>query len=100
MLLADVLMTVMNQIGDLVRSVFGGDAPQQPLLFYQVVARAAIIYIIGLAVVRLGKGRLIGRVTSLDVILGFILGSVLSRGITGQAAISDTAIASAALVAL
>src|SRR5205807_9791073 len=36
----------------------------------------------------------------LDVLLGFILGSLLSRGITGHASLSGTAVASAALVAV
>jgi len=58
------------------------------------------VYVIGVAIVRLGKSRLIGRSTSLDVILGFILGSLLSRGITGHASISGTAVRSAALVAM
>ena len=36
--------------------------------------------------------------TPLDVLLGFVLGSLLSRGITGNAALSATFAASAALV--
>ena len=35
----------------------------------------------------------------LDILIGFILGSLLSRGITGHASLSGTAAASAALVA-
>lgn len=79
--------------------LFGGDAPQEPLRLHQVAARAVAIYIIGLAIVRLGKSRLISRATALDVILGFILGSLLSRAITGHASLSGTTVASAALVA-
>jgi uncharacterized membrane protein YcaP (DUF421 family) len=78
--------------------LFGGDDPVDPLKLHQVAARAAIVFLIGLAIVRLGKSRLIARVTALDVILGFILGSLLSRGITGHASISGTAVASATLV--
>ncbi len=59
-----------------------------------------VVYFVGLVIVRLGKSRLISRATSLDVILGFILGSLLSRGITGHASISGTAVASAAIVLL
>lgn len=79
--------------------IFGGDVPQQPLELYQVAARAVLVYLVGLVVVRIGKSRLVGRMTALDVIVGFILGSLLSRGITGQASISATAVASAAVVA-
>src|SRR3954469_12075897 len=85
-------------ISDLLAKIFGGDAPHFPLAAGQVVARAAVVYVAGVALVRLGKSRVISRATPLDVILGFILGSLLSRGITGHAAISDTIVASAALI--
>jgi len=80
--------------------VFGGDTPQHPLALHQVAARAAAVYIVGLAIVRAGKSRLISRATSLDIILGFILGSLLSRGITGHASISATIVASAVMVGI
>jgi uncharacterized membrane protein YcaP (DUF421 family) len=80
--------------------IFGGDRPEFPLTTMQLAARAGLVYLAGLAIVRLGKSRLISRATPLDVILGFILGSLLSRGITGHAALSDTFLASACLVAI
>ena len=80
--------------------IFGGDYPDQPLLVHQVAARAAVVYIVGLMIVRLGKSRLIARATALDVTLGFMLGSILARGITGDASISGTLVATATLVAI
>ncbi len=80
--------------------VFGGDVPKQPLLLHQCAARAMIVYLIGIALLRIGKSRIISRVTTVDVLLGFILGSLLSRGITGHASLSGTAVSSAAIVAL
>jgi uncharacterized membrane protein YcaP (DUF421 family) len=95
-------VVAMNSVWEnslwLAGEVFGGDYPVDPLKLHQVAARAAAVFVIGLAIVRLGKSRLIGRVTALDVILGFILGSLLSRGITGHASISGTAAASATIV--
>jgi uncharacterized membrane protein YcaP (DUF421 family) len=88
----------MNSLVDFFAEIFGGDYPADPLKLHQIAARAAAVYLIGLAIVRLGKSRLIGRVTSLDVLLGFILGSLLSRGITGHASISGTAASSAVIV--
>jgi uncharacterized membrane protein YcaP (DUF421 family) len=82
----------------LVETAFGGDSPTPDLSLGQIAARAAVVYLVGLAVVRLGKSRLIGRVTAVDVLLGFILGSLLSRGITGHASLSGTTTASAMLV--
>jgi len=92
------LWSELTVVSDFVSEIFGGDYPVDPLKLHQIAARAAAVYLIGLAVVRLGKSRLIGRVTSLDVLLGFILGSLLSRGITGHASISGTALSSAVIV--
>ena len=79
--------------------LFGGDLPRDPLLPAQVAARAAITYVVGILIVRVGKSRGCSAAPrALDVILGFILGSLLSRGITGHASLSGTAVASAALV--
>jgi uncharacterized membrane protein YcaP (DUF421 family) len=85
-------------LDSLLQSVFGGDVPQQPLAGHQVAARAVVVYLIGIVIVRWGKSRLISRVTAIDVLLGFILGSLLSRGITGHASITATTISSAAIV--
>lgn len=83
---------------EILRTIFGGDAPDLPLHWGQVAARAIVVYLAGLLIVRLGKSRLLSRATPLDVILAFMLGSILSRGITGSAAISHTVVASATLV--
>lgn len=66
----------------------------------KVSARTIVVFLFGLAIVRIGKNRMVGRTTPLDLLLGVILGSLLSRGITGDAALSDTAMASAVIVAL
>lgn len=90
--------SILESLTSFFAEIFGGDYPVDPLKLHQIGARAAIVFLIGLAIVRLGKSRLIARVTALDVILGFILGSLLSRGITGHASISGTTVASATLV--
>jgi uncharacterized membrane protein YcaP (DUF421 family) len=92
-------MTPTFDLPSLLEFVFGGDFPPDPLRFHQAIARAVVVYLAGIAIVRLGKSRGIGRITPIDVILGFVLGSLLSRGITGHAALSGTLGASAALVA-
>jgi uncharacterized membrane protein YcaP (DUF421 family) len=93
-------VTLVQSLGAFLQDVFGGDYPIEPLALHQIGARAAIVYLAGLAVVRIGKSRLISRTTSLDVILGFILGSLLSRGITGNGSISGALLASAVIVAI
>lgn len=92
-------MNGLAQIGEWLHFVFGGDVPADAIKLHQIMARAVIVYLAGLAVIRLGKSRSIGRMTPLDVLLGFVLGSLLSRGITGHASLSGTVASSAALVA-
>jgi uncharacterized membrane protein YcaP (DUF421 family) len=96
---AETLQT-LDHVYQFLEYLFGGDRPQHPLLYHQVAMRSLVVYVVGIACVRLGKSRLIARATAIDVLLGFILGSVLGRGITGSASLSETAVATAALVAI
>lgn len=92
--------SLLDSLAIVFREVFGGDQPVNPLRLHQIACRSVVVFIIGLAIVRIGKSRLIGRVTAIDVLIGFLLGSLLSRGITGQASISGTTVASATIVLL
>lgn len=94
----DISQTI-EALGTALAAVFGGDTPREPLALYQIAARAALVYAIGLVVIRVGKNRLVGRMTPVDVLIGITLGSLLSRGITGQASLSGTTAAAVAIVA-
>jgi uncharacterized membrane protein YcaP (DUF421 family) len=83
-----------------INNFLGGDVPTPDLGVWQVVTRCLIVYLAGLFVIRLGKSRLLSRSSPLDVILAFILGSLLSRGINGAAALSGTLVAVVTLVAI
>jgi uncharacterized membrane protein YcaP (DUF421 family) len=87
-------------MSDLINAILGGDTATQPLGWLQIVARCAIVYLVGLLAVRVGKSRLLSKASPLDVILAFILGSLLSRGINGSAALSGTVVAVVTLVAI
>jgi uncharacterized membrane protein YcaP (DUF421 family) len=90
------ILDVLSSAGS---TLFGGDTPTDPLALYQIAARAALVYAIGLVIIRVGKNRLVGRMTPVDVLIGITLGSLLSRGITGQASLSGTTAAAVAIVA-
>lgn len=66
----------------------------------QMMLRAVIIYSVTLAVVRLGSKRFLGKATAFDVILGIMIGSVMSRAINGSAGLLPTLAAGAVLIAL
>lgn len=50
---------------------------------WQMAARAVVAYPVGIAFVRLGEKRFIGKFTAFDVIMGIVIGSILARAITG-----------------
>ena len=66
----------------------------------QVLLRGVIVYVFAVALLRLGDKRFLGKNTAFDVILGIVLGSVMSRAITGNSAFVPTLVVSALLVGL
>ncbi|MCO6437579.1 MAG: DUF421 domain-containing protein [Phycisphaerae bacterium] len=60
--------------------------------------RAVLIYLGGFVLIRFGKNRLLGRSTPFDIVLGIVLGSLLSRAINGTAEVTVTIVAAASLV--
>lgn len=62
--------------------------------------RAVVVFIFSVVIVRLGKKRFIGENTAFDVILGVMLGSIISRAITGQSPFFPTLTAAVVIVAL
>ena len=64
----------------------------------QMSLRAAVVYGATVLIVRMGKKRFMSQATAFDVILGIMLGSMVSRAIAGTAPFLPTLAASAALV--
>lgn len=80
--------------------LFGLSLKAEQLGFGQMTARALIMYIVLLAIIRAGKKRFLGSATAFDVVLVIILGSIASRAITGNAPFFVSMVALAALVAM
>ena len=66
----------------------------------QLILRTVVIYIVGLLIIRVGKRRFMGSFTTFDILLGFVVGSVMSRAITGAISFIDMFLAVAVLVIL
>jgi len=90
----------MNDIESWVRLALGIGVDSQEMGAWQMALRAMIVYAVTLAMVRLGKKRFMGKATAFDVILGIVLGSIVSRAITGNAPLVPTLAATATLIAL
>lgn len=66
----------------------------------QECARAVLIFAYGLVLVRLAGRRVFGKWAALDIIVSIMIGSNLSRALTGSAALWGTLAATALLIAL
>lgn len=84
---------------DLLEMLLGQEAAGN-LSTLQMGARALVVYVVTLAIIRLGKKRFMGRATAFDVIVGIVLGSIASRAITGNAPIVPALTAAAVVMAL
>jgi uncharacterized membrane protein YcaP (DUF421 family) len=84
---------------DALELVFGTDEASN-LSALQMAARALVIYLVTLAIVRLGKKRFMGRATAFDVIVGIMLGSIVSRAVTGNAPMVPALVAAAVIMGL
>jgi uncharacterized membrane protein YcaP (DUF421 family) len=63
----------------------GIELPQDDLTIGHMAARAVVVYAAGLVMARLGDRRFLAKASAFDVILAIVLGSVISRAITGSA---------------
>lgn len=82
------------------RNLLGLDLSGSDLHAGHMVARVVIVFIISILFIRIGDKRFMGRNTALDVMLGFVYGSVMSRAITGNAPFVPTLCAGLALVVM
>lgn len=90
----------MDGLAQTIGAALGVGSEAMDISMAQMALRAVVTYSITLAIVRLGKKRLMGSNTAFDVIVGIILGSTVSRGLTGNAPLASTLAAAAALVAM
>jgi uncharacterized membrane protein YcaP (DUF421 family) len=89
----------MHTLLESLRWAFGVDTDPRSYNVLQVSLRALLIYLLGLLIIRLGRNRLLGRQSPFDIVLGFVLGSVLSRAINGTSHLLVTLVSALVLVA-
>jgi uncharacterized membrane protein YcaP (DUF421 family) len=70
------------------------------LTVWQMGLRALVVYVLGVFIVRVGEKRFIGKFSAFDVILGFMLGSILAGAITGSSAFFPSLAAVVSLVGI
>ena len=83
-----------------ITSWLGLNEPAEALTFVQISLRGVIVFLTTLLAVRVGDRRFLSQKTAFDVVLGFILASMLARAVNGTAAFFPTLGSSFVLVLL
>jgi uncharacterized membrane protein YcaP (DUF421 family) len=79
---------------------FLGEHSGSHLLWWQVALRGVIVYLFSIVLLRLGKSRLLSHASAFDVVVAFMLGSILGRAILGLTTLELAALSTAVVVAL
>ncbi len=80
--------------------LIGGGQDYEDINALQVAARAAVIYVIALVMIKLGKRRFMGDYSAFDILLGFIVGSIMARALTGAISLVNMVVVVVVLLGL
>lgn len=88
----------MNALQNFFLTLLGPDGKATELTLLHIALRGFIIFIVGLAIVRIGDRRSLAEKTAFDAIFIVLVGSMLSRAINGTAPFFTTIGAGIALM--
>ncbi len=88
----------MNALQNFLLVLLGPDGKSTDLTLLNVSVRAFLIFIVGLALVRIGDRRSLSEKTAFDAIFIVLVGSMLSRAINGTAPFFTTIAAGVVLM--
>ena len=75
----------MEQAWYAVEQALGLGLEAKHLTAVQMSLRAAVVFVLSIVMLKIGDKRFMGKSTALDVFLGIVFGSTVSRAITGNA---------------
>lgn len=70
--------------------LLGLDIAPKDFTLLQVSARAVLVFVFALAIIRVADRRFLAKMSAVDALLGFILASMLARAVNGSAALFPT----------
>jgi uncharacterized membrane protein YcaP (DUF421 family) len=80
----------MNAIRDFIQILIGPDGQPKDLTLQQLCLRAFMIFVFGLAMVRIGDRRSLAEKTGFDTLFLILIGAILARAINGSAGFLTT----------
>lgn len=91
---------MLQAVGDILQALLGIGLEVDEVNALQMALRTIVIYSASVALVRLGSSRFLSESTAFDVVIGIMLGSIMSRAINSSAPLVPTLAAGATLVAM
>lgn len=91
---------MFQEIWSVVSRALGLGLEAKNINVWQMSLRAVVVFVASIVMLRLGNKRFMGKHTTLDVMLGIVFGSVVSRAINGNAPFFPTLAAALVLVLL
>ena len=89
-----------QMIADQIQVFLGYERDVGDVNALQMALRTIMIYAVTLVIIRLGSKRFLSEATAFDVIVGIMLGSVMSRAINGSAPLFPTLLAGVVFIGL
>lgn len=91
---------MINSVLNGVQSVLGIGLDTSDMQTHHMAIRAVLVFAITVPVLRFGSKRLFNKGTAFDYIVAIMIGSIMSRSITGSSPFVPTLVAGTVLVAL
>ncbi len=91
---------MLQNLWDVFSSGIGMNEINPIMSTWQMIPRTVVVYVVALLLIRIGKRRFLGGYTTFDILLGFVVGSVMSRAITGTITLTNMIFVVATLVGI
>ena len=89
---------MLEKIHSVLEAALGLSLKGEDISVAQMSLRALLVFLLATAMIRIGNKRFMGKSTAMDVMLGIVFGSVVSRAITGNAPFFPALAGSATLI--
>ena len=94
------MQNALQNAATLIDRLLGLSLKSEALGFGHMAVRAALMYVLLIALIRGAKKRFLGQPTAFDMILVIVLGSIAARALTGGAPYFPSVLAMAVIIAM
>ncbi|HEX6279463.1 MAG TPA: YetF domain-containing protein [Pyrinomonadaceae bacterium] len=78
---------MLESIWDFFLTAVGDDRELANMSVLQIAFRSAFVYLAALVLIRIAKRRFLGGYSAIDILLGFIVGTIMARTVVGAVSV-------------